>query len=350
MRLLILGTGSMAATHAREFGGIDGVTLAACVDIDRARAETFAKEHGVAKVYDTLADALAAGEVDAVTNVTPDALHLATTLQALDAGCHVFCEKPLATRHEDAVSMTRAAETAGVVNGVNLTYRNVSALQKAREIIGEGGLGDIRHFEAAYLQSWLTQPAWGDWKTEDRWLWRLSEKHGSTGVLGDVGIHIFDFATYAIGSDIRSITSFLKTFPKVPGDRIGGYDLDANDSMVMTAELQSGATGVIHASRFATGHLNDLRLKVFGTTGGLEVTNTGALGTLRYCTGPDMVTGTWRDVPLSPVRTNYWRFADAVKNGRPMKPDFATATRLQAVIDAAFEANRADFRTEIASS
>ena len=75
----------------------------------------------------------------------------------------------------------------------------------------------------------------------------------------------------------------------------------------------------------------------------------GDLGSIRICSGADRETATWRDLPLSPVVTNYQRFAEAVRTGRPMKPDFATATRLQAVIDAAFEAHRAIPRTEIAS-
>ncbi|WP_413717613.1 Gfo/Idh/MocA family protein [Silicimonas sp. MF1-12-2] len=349
MRLLILGTGAMANTHATAFGGIDGVRLAGCVDIDRTRAEAFAARHGIDLVFDTLTDALSSGGFDAIANVTPDALHFRTSMEAMAAGLHVFCEKPLAVTHGDARHMTEAAAQAGLINGVNLTYRNVAALQRAREIIGQGEIGEVRHFEASYLQSWLTQPAWGDWATEEKWLWRLSSKHGSTGVLGDVGVHIFDFATYAIGSDIRTITAHLKTFPKAPGDRIGEYDLDANDSMLMTAELGSGASGVIHASRFATGHLNDLHLQVFGTHGGLEITNRGDLGSIRICSGAERETATWRDLPLSPVVTNYQRFAEAVRTGRPMKPDFATATRLQAVIDAAFEAHRVIPRTEIAS-
>jgi predicted dehydrogenase len=335
MRLLILGTGNMAGAHAKAFRAIDGVTLAACVDLDTARAQAFAKEHGIAKVYGTLAEAIRAGGFDAVANATPDAVHFATTMEVLDAGLHVFCEKPLATNHTDAEVMTEAAARMGVINGVNLTYRNVAALQKAREIIADGELGEVRHFEAAYLQSWLTQPAWGDWKTQDMWLWRLSTKHGSNGVLGDIGIHIFDFATFAAGSDIAAITAQIRTFHKAPGDRIGEYVLDANDSVVMTAELASGATGVIHATRFAPGHLNDLSLRIFGTEGGLELTNAGTLGTLRICAGPDQETATWRDVPLAPVVTNYQRFAEAVGSGRQMQPDFAAATRLQAVIDAA---------------
>lgn len=335
MRLLILGTGNMAGAHAKAFRAIEGVTLAACVDVDTARARAFAKEHRIATVHGSLADALAAGGFDAVANATPDAVHFETTMEVLDAGLHVFCEKPLATNHAHAQVMTETAGRKGVINGVNLTYRNVAALQKAREIIAEGQLGEIRHFEAAYLQSWLAQPAWGDWKAEERWLWRLSTKHGSNGVLGDVGIHIFDFATFAAGSDIAAITAQIRTFHKAPGDRIGEYVLDANDSVVMTAELASGATGVIHATRFAPGHLNDLSLRIFGTEGGLELTNAGTLGTLRICAGPDMETAAWRDVALAPVVTNYQRFAEAVRSGRQMQPDFATATRLQAVIDAA---------------
>ena len=58
-------------------------------------------------------------------------------MQVLDAGLHIFCEKPLATSHADAATMTARAQETGVINGVNLTYRNVSALQKARDIAGK---------------------------------------------------------------------------------------------------------------------------------------------------------------------------------------------------------------------
>ena len=338
MRLLILGAGNMAGAHATHFSAIKGVSLTACVDIDAARAGALALKHGIPAVYPTLRNAIDAGGFDAVANATPDAVHFPTTMEALAAGLHVFCEKPLATNHADARIMVETAAEKGVVNGVNLTYRNVAALQKAREIIIAGQLGEIRHFEAAYLQSWLTQPAWGDWRSEDTWLWRLSKAHGSNGVLGDVGIHICDFAAYAANSGIRTLTSQLKTFSKAPGDQIKDYVLDANDSVAMTAELECGALGVIHATRFASGHLNDLSLRIFGTKAGLQLTNSGSLGTLRMCSGRDLETATWRDIALTPVETNYQRFARAVMVGESeMSPDFATAARLQAVIDAALD-------------
>lgn len=336
MRLLVLGTGGMAAQHAIHFAAIEGVTVAGCVDVDPGRAAAFAETHGIARTFGSLDAALSAGGFDAMANVTPDAVHCETTLAALAAGLHVFCEKPLASNHADAVRMTEAAGRAGLVNGVNLTYRNVSALQMARAIVDAGRLGEIRHFEAAYLQSWLAQDAWGSWKIEDKWLWRLSERHGSKGVLGDIGIHIFDFATFAAASGIAEIGAMLTTFDKAPGGRIGEYVLDANDSMVLTARLANGASGVIHATRYAPGHLNDLSLRLFGTEGGLELTNTAPLGTLRICEGAGLETATWTEVPLGPVATNYARFAEAVRTGAPMDPDFAHATRLQKVIDTAY--------------
>lgn len=347
MKLLILGTGSMADAHANAFKAINGVELAACADLDETAAKTFAQDHNIPHAYAGLDAALAAGGFDAAANVTPDGAHYKTTLQLLQERIHVFCEKPLATNFGHAAAMTDAAKGAGLVNGVNLTYRGVAALQKAQHLVAEGAIGELRHMEASYLQSWLTQPAWGDWTSDPRWLWRLSRDHGSHGALGDVGVHILDFATYAAGAPVSSITCQMKTFEKAPDNKIGDYKLDANDSFSMTAELANGTTGVIHASRFATGHINALNLKLHGTKGGLHVTNEGTLGTLHICQGDDMITARWRSVELEPVPKTYERFADAVMNGSQMSPDFEVAAKLQAVIDAAVISDQSGGRVSI---
>ncbi|MDB5615112.1 MAG: Gfo/Idh/MocA family oxidoreductase, partial [Devosia sp.] len=190
MRILILGTGGMANQHAKHFAAIEGVTLAGGVDVDPARVEAFCTTHNIERGFGSLDAALAWGEFDAVANVTPDSVHHPTTMAALKAGKHVFCEKPLATDHAKAMEMTETAEAAGLINMVNLTYRNVSQLQKMRQIVQSGAVGKVKHFEASYLQSWLVSKAWGDWRTESQWLWRLSKKHGSNGEHGDIGVHI----------------------------------------------------------------------------------------------------------------------------------------------------------------
>ncbi len=240
IRLLILGTGGMANNHAEGFAAIDGVELVAGVDTRAPQLAAFCEKHRIANGFASVAEAIAWGQFDAVTNVTPDAAHFVTTTPMLAAGKHVLCEKPLATNAADAEAMALAAQTAGVVNMVNLSYRNGAALQKAAEMVAQGAIGRIRHFEASYLQSWLTQPAWGEWSEQPQWLWRLSSAHGSKGVLGDVGIHILDFATFIAGEQAVDVSARLATFDKAPGGQIGEYTLDANDSATMQIRLGGG--------------------------------------------------------------------------------------------------------------
>ena len=292
MRLLILGTGGMANNHAEKFAEIDGVELVGGVDTRPEQLAAFCDKHGIANRFATLDAALAWGQFDAVTNVTPDAAHYATTMPILAAGKHILCEKPLATNAAEADEMARAAKS--VVNMVNLSYRNVPALQQAAKMVRAGAIGTVRHFEASYLQSWLTQPAWGDWKSESQWLWRLSTAHGSKGVLGDVGIHILDFATFIAGQNATEVSCRLKTFDKAPDGRIGDYVLDANDSVTMQLVLENGAIGTVAATRFATGHLNDLRLRIYGDLGGLEVSFENAVSRLRACVAPNLQTAVWQ--------------------------------------------------------
>ena len=337
IRLLILGTGGMAQSHAKAFAAIPGVDLVAGVDPRATALQAFCASHGIARGFASVQEALEWGQFDAVANVTPDAAHFATTLPLLAAGKHVLCEKPLATSAAEAQEMATAAARAAVVNMVNLTYRNGAALQKAAQMVAGGLLGPLRHFEASYLQSWLTQPAWGDWKTEPQWLWRLSTAHGSKGVLGDVGIHILDFATFVAGQAAVEVSARLATFDKAPEGRIGDYVLDANDSATMQIRLAGGALGVVHATRLATGHLNDLRLRLFGDLGGLEVGFEQNQSTLRACLGADRLTGQWRTVDCPPVPSVYQGFVAAINGTGPAIPDFAKGAQLQRLLDRAEE-------------
>ncbi|MGV3491171.1 MAG: Gfo/Idh/MocA family protein [Devosia sp.] len=334
MRMLILGTGGMAAQHAKHFAAIDGVQVVAGVDTDPVRLEKFNTTHNIPNGFPSLDAALAWGEFDAVANVTPDSVHHATSIAALKAGKHVFCEKPLATDATKAFEMVDVAEKSSLINMVNLTYRNVAQLQKAREIVTSGQIGTVRHVEASYLQSWLVSKAWGDWRTESQWLWRLSKKHGSNGVLGDIGVHILDFASYGSGLDIGHVFARLQTFDKAPDNKIAEYDLDANDSFTMAVDFTNGALGVIHASRWATGHFNELRLRVYGDKGAVEVQN-GKTTHLRVVLGEDIETATWKEIEVPPVPTNYQRFAEAVKTGKMQEPSFRHAAELQKVLDLA---------------
>jgi len=336
MRLLILGTGGMANNHATNFAAIDGVEVVGGVDVVPERLAAFCAQHKIANQFSSIEDALAWGQFDAVANVTPDSMHYPTTMKAIAAGKHVFNEKPLATDGKLAMEMTEAMEKSGKVGMVNFTYRNSPAIQEGRKMVQAGAIGKVRHVEASYLQSWLVGNFWGDWKSESKWLWRLSTAHGSNGALGDIGIHIVDWTSYGAGADITKVFARLRTFDKAPPDnRIGEYGLDANDTVTMTVDFDNGAIGTIFATRTGAGQKDQLRLRVYGETGALEMIYDTGKSTLRACLGEDVHTAEWKDIPLQPFETNYIRFARAVREGKTIEPSFRRAANIQKVLDAA---------------
>jgi len=336
IRILIVGTGGMANSHAQAYQKIPGVEVVAGVDVRTEQLAAFNQKYGIPNGFSSVEEAIAWGQFDAASNVTPDRFHFATTMPLLAAGKHVLCEKPLATNASDAVKMAEAAAEAGVVNAINLTYRNVAAMQRAAEFVRAGEIGEVRFFEASYLQSWLHQPAWGDWRTKPAELWRLSSAHGSKGALGDLGVHIVDFATYIAGLDVTDASGRFVVFDKAPPDnKIGEYVLDANDTVTMQLSLENRALGTVIATRVASGHHNDLRLKLYGTKGALEVLNQEP-NTLRACFEPDLIGPNWKTIECPSVTTNHERFIAAIRGeAGPRAPDFARGAAVQKVLDAA---------------
>ena len=333
VRVAIIGTGGMADQHARKYKDVPGCVLVAGVDVSRERVDKFAADHGIPNVFDSVDALLAWNQFDAVSIVTPDGFHATQSIQCLRAGKHVLCEKPLALNHADAKKMVVAAQKAGVINMVNLSYRDWPAIQAIAKLIAAGKLGDIRHVEASYLQAWLASKIWGDWRTTPAWLWRLSTKHGSRGVLGDVGVHIIDFATFPAGP-ITRIYGKLKTFDKAKGNRIGEYVLDANDSAVMTVEFASGALGTIHTTRWSGGHANRLFLKISGTKSSIELDSDRSTTSYKLCSGPDLDKARWKEVTVKPTPNNYARFIRSIRTGVQDQPDFARGAEVQKVLDA----------------
>ncbi len=335
IRIAIIGTGGMAGVHATRFAEMKGVKPAAAVDVDPDRLKTFCGKYKIPNSFRDTRELLAWGEFDAVSIVTPDAFHAPLSIQCLRAGKHVLCEKPLALNYPDARRMVAAAKKAGVIHMVNFSYRDWPCIQAVAALSARGALGEIRHVEASYLQAWLTSKIWGDWRTTPAWLWRLSSRHGSKGVLGDIGVHIVDFATYPVGP-ISSLFCRLKAFPKAPGNRVGEYVLDANDSAVMNIEFKNGALGTIHTTRWSGGHANRLYLKISGTLGSIEIDSDRTVDGFRLSAGKDLDKGVWRDVPAPPVLNNYQRFIRAIRTGRQDAPDFVRGAEIQKVLDACF--------------
>jgi predicted dehydrogenase len=335
VRLAVIGTGGMANHHAQQFQKIRGVRLTACCDVVEKRAREFAAKYGIPHWYTDVGELLAEERLDAVTNVTADAAHAPVSLAVIGRGIPIMCEKPLATSLADARKMRDAARKRGVITMVNFSYRNSSGAQAAAKLIGSGGLGRVMHLEASYLQSWLVQDAWSDWRTNPSMTWRLSTRHGSAGALGDIGCHIYDLATLLAG-DIGEIDCRLETFSKgIRGNRIGPYLLDANDSFVSTVALAAGGLGTVHATRWATGHHNSLRVRVFGDEGAAMVDLDRSYDCYWVVRGRKaMREAAWKEVRAAPTPTQYERFIRSVRSGVADVCDFARGATVQAYLDA----------------
>ena len=339
IKLAVVGTGGMAHAHARSFQAIRGVKIVAACDVIPEKVAAYAEQFGIPQTFTDVEELLDTADVDAVTNVTPDGSHARVALAVIKRGKHILSEKPLATCYADAKAMADAARRKGVINMVNLSYRNSSAIHRAARLVRGGAIGRVMHLEASYLQGWLGSMYWGDWKAGPGMLWRLSIGHGSKGVLGDLGVHILDFATYPAG-DIASVNCRLKTFHKAKGDRIGEYKLDANDSAVITVELEGGAIGTIHTTRWAVGQQNSLLLRIYGDKGAVIVDLDKSYGELQICQGKDIHKAQWKTIKCAPTPNIYQRFIKSIRTGKNDQPDFARGAAIQKVMDACFESDK----------
>ena len=333
IKIGVIGTGGMANGHAQSFNAIKGVKVAACCDVLPERAKAFAERHKVPAVYTDYRKMLAREDLDGITNVTSDAAHCAVALAVIERGLPILSEKPMAATLAEARRMAAAARRRRVVNMVNFSYRNSCGLQAAAKAIAAGGIGQVLHVEASYLQSWLVARNWGDWRNSTALVWRLSTRHGSNGVLGDIGCHIYDM-TCLLAGDIARIGCTLKTFDKgVPGNRLGEYVFDANDSFVSNVVFANGAVGTIHSTRWAAGHANSLRVRVYGNEGGLEIDLDEDWKGYRICRGrKNLDKVAWQKVKCPPTPSNYQRFIRAIRTGKNDPSDFLNGLKVQAYL------------------
>jgi predicted dehydrogenase len=332
IRLAIIGAGGMANAHAQRFAAIPGCRVVACSDVVPGRAREFAARHGIPTAYTDTAEMLRREKLAGVSVVTTDRAHAPCALLALARGLHVMCEKPLADSLAAARRMAAAARRRRALTAVNFSYRNNPATQKAAALVAAGRLGRILHVEGHYLQSWLVSKGWGDWRSREALLWRLSTRHGSAGTLGDIGVHLYDLASFVAG-DFAALACTLQTFAKGVR-RIGPYVFDANDTMLTTVRFANGAVGTLAATRWATGHANTVALRVHGDRGALDLNlDRPAPDTLRVCFGKDIDKSQWQPVACPKTPDMYERFVRAIRTRRQGQTSFAGGAKVQAYLE-----------------
>ena len=331
----IIGAGGAArGAHVPGYRSTGRADVLAVCDVNADAARAFAETLEISNHYGSVEDMLAQEELDVVSICTSNDAHHPAAMAAIARGLHVFCEKPLAINFAEAVEMHDAAEAKGVVNGINFTYRTTPAARYIKELADQAIFGDVNQFNIEYYQSYSMQPGRG-------LEWRFQKKLTGTGALADLGSHATDLAMWLNGgiSGARGqMATFIHERPLLDGSGMGTVDVD--DVTTFLARYENGATGVVDATRLATGRSNHQRITIYGDKGSLVFQN-GPEGRIEVAVEPFSKDGSAVPVPV-PSRlaasspSHVPAFVNTILDGAPVDyPTFADGLRVQEVLEAA---------------
>ena len=218
-------------------------------------------EYGTTDYQELLDDT----EIDLIDICTPNNLHYPIFMAALEAGKHIYCEKPLALNLEEAEEMLRLAESSDGIIQLAFNYRFIPAIMKAKQLIDEGFLGEVINFRAQYFHTGYLNP-------DKPMSWRLSQDISGGGALVDLGSHVIDLMLYLAGP-FKRIMAQTKTFiaqrPVGAGSRETAEVL-VDDHAQLMVELTAGGIGIVEVSRVAQGTTDDLNFEIHGSKGAIK--------------------------------------------------------------------------------
>jgi predicted dehydrogenase len=274
LRTAVIGTGFMGRVHLEALRRVEFVDVAAIAGRELAPAERLGAGYGVETVVDDYRKLLEDATIDAIHICTPNATHYQMAKNALLAGKHVLCEKPLSISVEEARELVTLAQKNSLRNCVCHNLRYYPMVQQIRRMREDGDLGDVLVVQGTYSQDWLLY--------ETDWNWRIDAKAGGAlRAMGDIGSHWFDMAEHLTGLRVRSLCADLQTFhsirkrPKLNTETFGGKLLtaaDVEDTPVQTEDfgavlfrMGEGTRGAMTASQVSAGRKNHLSIEIYGT-------------------------------------------------------------------------------------
>jgi predicted dehydrogenase len=256
LRTAVIGTGFMGRVHLEALRRVEFVDVAAIAGRELASAKRLGAGFGVETVVEDYRRLLDDATIDAVHICTPNASHYQMAKDALLAGKHVLCEKPLSVSVEEASELVDLARERSLRNCVCHNLRYYPIVQQMRRMREDGDLGEVLVVQGTYSQDWLLY--------ETDWNWRIDAKAGGAlRAMGDIGSHWFDMAEHLTGLRVRSLCADLQTFystRKRPKQRVETFEgkllttEDVEDTPVHTEALRSshisdGRTGAWHYDR-----------------------------------------------------------------------------------------------------
>jgi predicted dehydrogenase len=274
IKTAIFGTGFMGRVHLDALRRLESVETAAIAGRNLEVARKLGASFGVPTIVADYRDVLRDSSIDAVHICTPNELHFSMAREALEAGKHVACEKPLATSVEEAQQLVELAAQKGLRNCVCHNLRYYPMVQQLRRMREAGELGEILSIQGAYSQDWLLY--------DTDWNWRVDARAGGVSrCMADIGSHWFDMAEHVTGLCVTSLCADLQTFhstrkqPKhsvetFANKLLGPEDyietpVDTEDYGGVIFRMGERARGSVVASQVSAGRKNRLAIEVYGT-------------------------------------------------------------------------------------
>ncbi len=338
-RVALFGTSFARLVHAPAFQRHPGFELVAIAGSDAERTRKVADGLGVPGAYADWRELLASEKPDVVTIATPVVLHHPMMLAAIEAGCHVLCEKPTAMNCREAMEMRDAAAKAGRVAGINHEFRFLPARAHALELVRQGAIGRPRRGEILGRY-----PMWA--RPESRGMTWLSDASRGGGILGALGSHHTDCLRTFFGEPASVLATVRVDQPRRGPVEPGGPSgiATADDACTLQYDFAGGVSALVDLSACTPYHWE--RFEIHGEDATLRWDETG--GTLwRLAAGRDMETvelpGQLRlagrdgdPALLAPFAVIVDRLYSAIDRGEPLVPGFAAdAVPVQAALDAA---------------
>jgi predicted dehydrogenase len=268
----VVGTGFIGQVHLEAIRRL-GVDVAGIVGSSAEKAADVAARWNVRHAYESYEAMLADPTVNVVHITSPNDRHYDQALAALLAGKHVVCEKPLAMTSEETRHLADTAAKTGLVAAVNFNIRFYPQVHEMRDRVQRGDAGRPYLVTGSYLQDWLLY--------DTDWNWRVQgERGGQLRVVGDVGAHWLDLASFVTGQRITEVFAELSTVIPVRKRPLGEvqtfsstasgpseeYPISSEDLAAILLRFEGGALGVLAVSQVSAGRKNAVAIEVSGAT------------------------------------------------------------------------------------
>lgn len=277
LRAALVGTGFIGPVHVEALRRL-GVPVVGVLGSTPERGQAAAKSLNIPRAYDRYADLLTDPQVQVVHITSPNRHHFEQCKQAIAAGKHVVCEKPLAMNASETAELVALARVAPVVSAVCYNIRFYPLCLEAHARIAAGELGDIYHVTGSYVQDWLLHDTDFNWRV-------LASEGGALRAVADIGTHWLDLVTWITGKDVAEVSADLHTFlpvrqrPKGSVEtfqsKLGGpketepVPIDTEDYGSLLLRFKGGGGGVCTVSQVSAGRKNCLRWEMAGSKGAL---------------------------------------------------------------------------------